>query len=154
MWLMATIELTSDDALLIEHYGLHWLEMGTPISEAREDWRAEASRFLVEARLTSGLAAFSATTGGVVVGTACCHIVPRAFPAFRKLDAARIGYIWGVYILPEHRGRGIGGMLVTACLAHLKSIGCGRVLLHAGERSAALYGRMGFRPTDELSATL
>jgi hypothetical protein len=39
-------------------------------------------------------------------------------------------------------------------MAHLKSIGCGRVLLHSGERSAALYGRMGFTPTDELAATL
>jgi GNAT superfamily N-acetyltransferase len=151
---MATIELTADDALLIENYGLHWLEMGIPFSEAREDWRAEASRFLVEARATSGLAAFTAVTGGASVGTACCHVVPRAFPAFRKLDAARTGYIWGVYVLPEHRGRGVGGMLVAACMAHLKAIECGRVLLHASERSAALYRRMGFSPTDELSATL
>jgi GNAT superfamily N-acetyltransferase len=151
---MATIEFTSDDAMLIENYGLHWLEMGMRSSEAGEDWRAEAIRFLVEARATSDLAAFSAMTGGVSVGTACCHIVPRAFPAFRKLDATRIGYVWGVYVLPEHRGIGIGGMLVAACMAHLKSIECGRVLLHAGERSAALYRRMGFMPTDELSASL
>jgi GNAT superfamily N-acetyltransferase len=151
---MAMIELTTDDALLTENYGLHWLELGIPISEAREDWRAEARRFLVEARATSDLAAFSAITGGVSVGTACCHVVPRAFPAFRKLDAARIGYVWDVYVLPEQRGKGIGGMLVAACMAHLTSIECGRVLLHAGERSAALYGRIGFRPTDELSASL
>jgi GNAT superfamily N-acetyltransferase len=151
---MASIELTSDDALLVENYGLHWLEMGIDAAEVRENWRGEARRFLVEARENSGLAAFSAMVGGVPVGTACCHIVPRAFPAFRKADAARVGYLWGVYVLPEHRGRGIGGMLVAACMAHLKSNGCGRVLLHAGERSAALYGRMGFTPTDEHSATL
>jgi hypothetical protein len=39
-------------------------------------------------------------------------------------------------------------------MAHLKSIGCGRALLHAGERSAALYRGLGFTPTDELSAML
>jgi GNAT superfamily N-acetyltransferase len=151
---MPTIEPTSNDTLLVEHYGLHWLEMGTPVDEVIDDWRAEARRFLAEARASSGLAAFSAVTGGASVGTACCHMVPRSFPAFRKTDSARVGYLWGVYVVPEHRGRGIGGMLVSACMEHLKIIGCGRVLLHAGNRSPMLYGRMGFMPTDELSAPL
>lgn len=151
---MLTVELTSDDALLIENYGLHWAEMGIGAADAREDWRSEARQFLTDARESSGLAAFMAKVDGNPVGTACCHIVPRAFPAFRKADAARLGYVWGVFVLPEHRGKGIGGMLVSACMAHLKSVGCGRVLLHSGERSAALYARMGFIPTDERSATI
>jgi hypothetical protein len=46
------------------------------------------------------------------------------------------------------------GHFVPACTSHLIAIGCGRVLLHAGERSAPLYARMGFTPTDELSASL
>jgi GNAT superfamily N-acetyltransferase len=71
-----------------------------------------------------------------------------------QTDAQRLGYLWGVYVLPDLRGRGVGGTLVSACMAHLKSIGCGRVLLHAGERSAPLYERMGFKPTVELSAAL
>jgi GNAT superfamily N-acetyltransferase len=151
---MAIIEPTSDHALLVENYGRHWLEMGIGVADVRGDWRSEAYRFLADARENSGLAAFMANVEGGPVGTACCHILPRAFPAFRKADAARIGYLWGVYVLPEHRRRGIGGMLVAACMAHLKSIGCGRALLHSGEGSAALYGRMGFKPTEELSATL
>ena len=151
---MPLIEPTDDDALLVEHYRLHWLEMGVGPEEARDDWRREAHRFLGEAREHQGLAAFAATTGGDVLGTACCHLTARTFPAFRKVDAPRIGYLWGVYVRPEHRGGGIGGLLVEACMSHLKSLGCGRVLLHAGERSAALYRRMGFTPTDELSAEL
>lgn len=151
---MPTIELTSDDALLVENYGLHWAEMGVGAADIRGDWRSQAHRFLADAREKGDFAAFKATVAGVPVGTACCHIVPRAFPAFRHADAARQGYLWSVYVLPKHRGSGLGGMLVSACMAHLKSIGCERVLLHAGERSAALYGRMGFMPTDELSAPL
>jgi GNAT superfamily N-acetyltransferase len=151
---MASIELTCDDALLIENYGLYWLEIGIGPADVREDWRSEAQRFLSDARLKSCLAAFEAKVEGKSVGTACCHIVPRAFPAFRRADAARMGYVWGVYVVPKHRSEGIGSMLVSACMAHLKSLGCGRVLLHAGERSASLYARMGYAPTDELSATL
>jgi GNAT superfamily N-acetyltransferase len=151
---MPIIELTSDDALLVENYGFHWIDMGICGADVRGDWRSEARRFLANARESSGFAAFLANVEGDAAGTACCHVVPRAFPAFRTADAARVGYLWGVYVRPEHRGRGIGGMLVSACMAHLKSIGCGRVLLHSGERSTDLYRRMGFTPTDELSAAL
>jgi ribosomal protein S18 acetylase RimI-like enzyme len=151
---MPIIELTSDDALVVENYGLHWAEMGIVAADVRGDWRSEAHRFVADARKNSGLAAFIANVQGGPAGTACCHIVSRAFPAFRKTDATRLGYLWGVYVLPEHRGRGIGGMLVSAGMAHLKSIGCGRVLLHSSERSAALYAGMGFTPTNELSAML
>jgi GNAT superfamily N-acetyltransferase len=151
---MPTVQLTSDDALLVENSGLHWIEMGVGVADIREDWRSEAHRFFAHARKNYSLATFLAHAEGQPARTACCHVVPRAFPAFRKSDAAQLGYLWGVYVLPEHRSRGIGAMLVSACMAHLKSIGCGRVLLHSGERSAALYGRMGFTPTDELAATL
>jgi ribosomal protein S18 acetylase RimI-like enzyme len=151
---MAIIELTSDDALLVENYGLHWVEMGISAAEVRGDWRAEAHHFLVDAREKSGLAGFCALVEGQPVGTACCHIVPRAYPAFRTADADRVGYVWGVYVRPEHRGQGIGGMLVSACMSHLRNRGCARALLHAGERSSGLYKRLGFKPTDELSAAL
>jgi GNAT superfamily N-acetyltransferase len=151
---MTIIELTSDDMLLVENYGLHWLAMGIEANDARDDWRSEAQHYLEQARENSGLAAFVAKVEGRPVGTACCHLVPRAFPAFRKSDANLVGYIWGVFVRPEQRGKGIGGMLVSACMSHLRSNGCGRALLHAGERSSALYGRMGFMPTDEFAAVL
>jgi GNAT superfamily N-acetyltransferase len=151
---MPLIEFTTDDALLVEHYRLHWLEMGIGSNEVRDDWRSEAFCFLREAREQKGFGAFAARKGDDVLGTACCQITQRTFPPFRKVDARLLGYLWGVYVRPEHRGRGLGGLLVKACMSHLKSVGCGRVLLHAGERSNALYSRMGFRPTDELSAPL
>jgi GNAT superfamily N-acetyltransferase len=151
---MPQVELTSDDALLVEHYRLHWLEMGVGASDVRQDWHSEAHRFLREARAHQSLAAFVAMEEHQAAGTACCHFLSRTYPAFRKIDAAQVGYVWGVYVRPEHRGRRIGEALVLTCMSHLKSIGCGRVLLHAGERSAPLYRRMGFEPTDELSATL
>ncbi len=78
----------------------------------------------------------------------------QPFPLFRKVDTSKIGYIWGVYVRPEHRSKQIGTELVAACMSHLKFLGCGRALLHAGDLSAPLYSRLGFVPTDELSASL
>ncbi|WP_228241790.1 GNAT family N-acetyltransferase [Porphyrobacter sp. GA68] len=148
------IKLTLDDALLIDNYGMHWREMGVAENDIRGDWRAEAERFLGHARQHCGLAAYLAEVDGEPAGTACCHIVPRAFPAFRTVDAPVVGYIWSVYVKPVFRGQGLGSLLVSACTQHLRSNGCSRALLHAGERSAPLYRRLGFSPTDEFSVAL
>ena len=88
------------------------------------------------------------------MGGACCHLVERAYPAFRVADARVVGYLWGVYVEPSSRGRGLGAALVRACLGHLSARGCGRALLHAGEQSRPLYERLGFERTDELSLVL
>lgn len=150
---MPRIEPTADDALLIEHYRLHWHEMGVTADAVRDDWRLEARRFLREARELNGLTAYAARdAGGGVVGTACCHLTARVYPAFRKADTDRVGYVWGLYVRPDARGRGVGRALVAECVSHLRGLGCGRVLLHAEDRSARLYRRMGFAPTNELAA--
>lgn len=148
------IKLTLDDALLIDNYGRHWREMGVAERDIRRDWRAEAEWFLRHAREHCGLAGYLAEVDGERAGTACCHITPRPFPAFRTVDTACVGYIWGVYVEPACRGQGLGSLLVSACMEHLRSSGCSRALLHAGERSVPLYRRLGFSPTDEFSVAL
>jgi hypothetical protein len=82
---MTVIELTSDDTLLVENYGRHWQAMGIEAIDVRGDWRSEAQDFLKQAREQSGLAAFVAKVEGQPVGTACCHLVQRAFQLSEKL---------------------------------------------------------------------
>lgn len=151
---MHLIEPTTDDTLLVNHYRLHWTEIGIHEDDIRSDWREEAFRFIRVARSRDGFSAFVAKENGLSIGTACCQLAPRVFPAFRKVDATRIGYIWGLYVTPKHRFRGVGEELVTTCMSHLRTLGCGRVMLHASERSATLYKRLGFEPTEELVSVL
>jgi len=152
---MATmIAPTDDDALLASFYHRHWLDMGLPHDDARPDWQAEALAFIAQARADRAFAGFVALHAGQPIGSACCHIVERAYPAFRRADALILGYVWGVYVHPAHRGGGIGARLVRACLDHLVAQGCGRALLHAGDRSRPLYRRLGFQPTNELARSL
>lgn len=151
---MIEIVESENDAMLAELYGRHWIAMGVDAAAAAPDWQAAAQSFIATARAESDFAGFVARDGGRVVGSACCHRVAPVFPAFRAVDARPRGYVWGVYVDPAHRGAGIGAALVRACVAHLAACGCGRVLLHAGDRSRPLYERLGFVPTDELALAL
>ncbi|HZF67052.1 MAG TPA: GNAT family N-acetyltransferase [Gemmatirosa sp.] len=145
---------TDDDALLADYYHQHWLAMGLAPADVAPDWRERALAFIAAARHGRAFAGFVARDAGRPVGGACCHLVERAYPAFRVGDPAVVGYVWGVYVEPASRGRGLGAALVRACLGHLSARGCGRALLHAGEQSRPLYERLGFAGTDELALVL
>ena len=67
----------------------------------------------------------------------------------RHRKAAHKMHLWGMYVLPSHRGRGIGAALLDACIAHARSVD-GVTALHLGVTSASeaarrLYERAGFR---------
>jgi ribosomal protein S18 acetylase RimI-like enzyme len=52
-----------------------------------------------------------------------------------------------LYVLPAHRGHGVGTQLVQAALAHARAHGCAAVDLeveHSHARAANLYSRLGF----------
>jgi ribosomal protein S18 acetylase RimI-like enzyme len=60
------------------------------------------------------------------------------------------GVLHDVIVAPEHRGRGVGRLLVEAALAFLRSSGVPRVVLSTAERNEAaqrLFASMGFRRT-------
>jgi GNAT superfamily N-acetyltransferase len=53
-----------------------------------------------------------------------------------------------VYVLPAHRGHGVGAALVTAALEDATGRGFDYISVHPSERSFPLYRRLGFRETD------
>lgn len=58
------------------------------------------------------------------------------------------GYIWGMYVAPEHHGRGVGRGLLEAAIAHSRQIvGLEQLRLIVGEANAGarkLYEAVGF----------
>ncbi|HEX7640196.1 MAG TPA: GNAT family N-acetyltransferase [Burkholderiaceae bacterium] len=60
-------------------------------------------------------------------------------------DRATFGYVSDVYVLPEHRGRGLAGRLVEAIRAHPDLRGLRRMML-ATRDAHGLYARFGFAP--------
>jgi GNAT superfamily N-acetyltransferase len=60
-------------------------------------------------------------------------------------DHATFAYLCDVYVLEEHRGRGLGKFLMRTVMAHPALAGARRTML--GTRDAhGLYAQYGFRP--------
>jgi GNAT superfamily N-acetyltransferase len=60
------------------------------------------------------------------------------------------GYVANAYVAEEHRGTGIGSLLMEACLEAARERGFARLVLSPSERSVPFYGRLGFEPATSL----
>lgn len=71
---------------------------------------------------------------------------PVGCGAMRRIDE-RAGEIKRMYVVPDERGRRIGGVVLAALEAEARRLGLSRVVLETGERqqeAIALYERAGF----------
>ncbi|MDQ1612841.1 MAG: hypothetical protein QOG00_2772 [Pyrinomonadaceae bacterium] len=87
-----------------------------------------------------------ADDGGDVIGYAYAAIEGYDYMSLR----GPAGVLHDVIVDPEHRGRGVGRLLLEAALAFLRSRGVPRVVLLTAERNEGaqrLFARMGFRRT-------
>ena len=62
-------------------------------------------------------------------------------------DGAQFGYLADIFVLEEHRGRGLGKWLVQTALDHPDMASARRVVLATAD-AHSLYTRFGFRPAD------
>ena len=63
-------------------------------------------------------------------------------------DYATFGYIADVFVLPEHRGRGVSKLLMAAIHAHPDLQGLRRLLLITRD-AHGLYSRFGYQPPQD-----
>ncbi|MEV0735348.1 GNAT family N-acetyltransferase [Streptomyces sp. NPDC050549] len=86
--------------------------------------------------------------GPEIVGMAWVAPVPRVPSpgATSRLSAD----IQSVFVMPEHRGTGIGSALVEAAAEHAAHLGSLRVTVHSGRRAVPVYERLGFASSGRL----
>ncbi len=60
-------------------------------------------------------------------------------------DRATFAYLADVFVVPEHRGRGVGKMLISRILAHRDLQGLRRIMLATAD-AHGLYAPFGFKP--------
>jgi GNAT superfamily N-acetyltransferase len=83
-----------------------------------------------------------------IVGMAWVALVPRVPRpgATSRLSAD----IQSVFVMPEHRGHGIGSALVDAAWEHATRLGALRVTVHSGRTAVPVYERLGFASSRQL----
>ena len=96
-------------------------------------WARGIPREVVERSVRNSLC-FGAFLGAAQVGFA--RVVS---------DFATVAYVGDVFVLPDHRGRGVSKRLMAAVLAHPDLQGLRRLLL-ATQDAHGLYARFGFGP--------
>ncbi|MFE9597473.1 GNAT family N-acetyltransferase [Streptomyces hokutonensis] len=96
----------------------------------------------------SHLAFVARLLGPEIVGMAWVALVPRVPRpgATSRLSAD----IQSVFVMPEHRGTGIGSALVEAASEHAAHLGSLRVTVHSGRRAVPVYERLGFASSRRL----
>jgi GNAT superfamily N-acetyltransferase len=88
-----------------------------------------------------------AEVGGLVVGV--CQLI-----VFRHLQSrgGLCAEVESVHVHPDHRGRGIGGVLIGAAIDRARALGCYRVQLtsnHERPHAHRFYEALGFVPSHQ-----
>ncbi|KXS14505.1 acyl-CoA N-acyltransferase [Gonapodya prolifera JEL478] len=123
-----------------------WQDMGLS-SMIVEDCATQTLKFLGSDRATElKVCPIVAVADDKVVGSGLCQLFEGYYPLIYKTSEYREGWIWGVYVSPEYRKRGIAEQIVKTCNERLKEIGCTHSLLHAapGKPGRRVYSRMGY----------
>lgn len=84
-------------------------------------------------------------SGGVVVDE---------HPPGPNNPSGRTAYIMNMYTLPAYRRRGLARRILLEILAWARAAGLTRAALHASEQARPLYYGLGFRPSNEMRASL
>jgi ribosomal protein S18 acetylase RimI-like enzyme len=133
-----------EDALIAEHFYQMWIDNHVAPEAIIADWRETVLQFIGHARRELSYQAFVAQVDDHPVGSIGCQSVTGLYPNIMTAIERCDGYIWGVYVEPAYRRRGIATQLTERAIAHLKAIGCTHAVLNASLSGKPLYAQLGF----------
>lgn len=115
--------------------------------ELQGDWLPKATAHFAHRRTAAELEFFVAEAAREIVGTTGAMLQAGFSAEFGGLQR---GYIFGVYVLPAWRGRGLAARLTWAAIDWLRARGCAQICLHAAEKARPIYERLGFVNSNEM----
>lgn len=144
----------AEDTLIAHHFYQMWLDNQIPPTAIASDWLEKSLQFIDQARQTLSYQAFVAEVEGQIVGSAGCQRFAGLYPNIMQTTERCDGYIWGVYVEPAYRGRGIATQLTQQTIAHLRAIGCTHAVLNASPSGKPVYSRLGFADSNLMRLSL
>lgn len=133
-----------EEILIAKHFYKMWLDIGITKEAIEENWQETILKFIENARQNLSYQAFIAEVDGIIIGSASCQLYAGLHPNVIKSNHDQRGYIWGVYVEPIHRRKGIAKQLTNTAVDYLKNIGCKRVILNASPAGKPVYTSLGF----------
>lgn len=143
-----------NDSLIATHFYRMWQDNDIPSEQICLNWSEITLEFIDRARRDLSFKAFVAEVNEHIVGSISCQLFNGLYPQILTARSRKYGYIWGVYVEPSYRGQGIAKRLTQAAIAHLKTLGCTRVILHASPSGKPVYDRLGFSSSNEMRLDL
>ncbi len=142
-----------DDDFIADAFRRMWLDIGMTEDGIAPDAQARTLAFITDARDRLDFRAFVAEADEGPIGCAAAQKFAGLYPDVLSPKVRRYGYIWGVYVAPEHRRGGLGEQLTRHCIESMRGT-YSHVLLHAAPMGRAIYDRLGFVGTTELKLEL
>jgi GNAT superfamily N-acetyltransferase len=144
----------SEDFLIAKHFYKMWLDIGYPDDAIAPNWLDITLEFVEKARRELSYKAFVAEIEGTLVGSVSCQLHSGLHPNIIKQQYRKYGYVWGVYVEPSYRKRGIAKQLTSKTVTYLKEIGCTRVVLNASPLGKPVYESLGFSGSNAMHLDL
>jgi len=139
-------QATTDDSVSLARLRYTWATESDPsISNARAFEQGLTSWMRANQRThTAYLAEFDREP----IGMAWLAIAERV-PEPAALSR-RTGDLQSMYVLPAHRGQGVGTRLIQSVITAAATFGLEALSVRAGRRSLPLYKRLGFTTSDHV----
>ena len=144
----------ADDPVIADHFGKMWRDSPIPAAALVDDWYERSMAFIAAARATGTFRSYIARCGSKTAGSLAVQQFSGLYPDVLRHDYRRYGYVWGVFVCPEHRRKGVASALVERSLVDMKRLGYSRVLLHASVMGSPVYEGLGFTTTNEMQLDL
>ncbi len=143
-----------EDPVIAEHFYQMWLDIGVTENYIKPNHRNLTLEFIKQARQNLFYKGFVAEVDDIIIGSASCQLFTGLYPVILEEEYRKYGYIWGVYVAPSHRRKGIAKQLTNATIEHLKSINCTKAILNASPAGKPVYENLGFLPSNGMQINL
>lgn len=143
--------LEKEDEIISQNFHKMWLDIGINESDLEDNWMEitldKIKKDRKDLKLTTIVILNINNNKETIIGSAVCQIynTNSLHPHIIKYKTLQSGYIWGVYIKPKHRNKGLAKKLINECNNYCKEIGCSEVKLWGSIKGIPVYKKCGYK---------